>query len=44
MQRFSMDVTYSMEKAAKTGFVPQTSVDDGIAMTVDWARNSGLAA
>ncbi|MBL8580518.1 MAG: NAD(P)-dependent oxidoreductase [Mesorhizobium sp.] len=44
MQRFSMDVTYSMEKAAAAGFVPKTSVDDGIAMTVDWARSSGLAA
>lgn len=44
MQRFSMDVTYSMEKAAQAGFVPQTSVDDGIAMTVDWAKSSGLAA
>lgn len=44
MQRFSMDVTYSMDRAAKVGFVPRTSVDDGIAMTVDWARSTGLAA
>jgi nucleoside-diphosphate-sugar epimerase len=44
MQRFSMDVTYSMDRAAKIGFVPRTSVDDGIAMTVDWARSTGLAA
>ena len=44
MQRFATDVTYSMDRAAQAGFVPQTSVDDGIAMTVDWARRSGLAA
>lgn len=44
MQRFSTDVTYSMDKAAKAGFVPSTSVDEGIAMTVEWARGTGLAA
>lgn len=44
MNRFQTDVTYSMEKAAKAGFVPRTSVDEGIAMTAEWARGSGLVA
>ncbi len=43
MTRFATDVTYSMERAARVGFVPSTSVDQGIAMTVDWARDIGLA-
>ena len=44
MNRFATDVTYSMDRAAKVGFVPQTSVDDGIAMTAEWARDIGLVA
>jgi nucleoside-diphosphate-sugar epimerase len=43
IQRFSMDVTYSMQKAASFGYVPQVSVDQGIAMSVEWARSVGLA-
>jgi nucleoside-diphosphate-sugar epimerase len=42
MTRFATDVTYSMERAAQFGFVPRTSVDDGIAMTAEWARDIGL--
>jgi nucleoside-diphosphate-sugar epimerase len=42
MARFATDVTYSMERAARFGFVPRTSVDDGIAMTAEWARDVGL--
>lgn len=42
MTRFATDVTYSMERAARFGFVPPTSVDDGIAMTAEWARDVGL--
>jgi hypothetical protein len=42
MNRFATDVTYSMERAAQAGFVPPTSVDDGIAMTAEWARDVGL--
>ena len=42
MARFATDVTYSMERAAQAGFVPSTSVDDGIAMTAEWARDIGL--
>jgi nucleoside-diphosphate-sugar epimerase len=42
MARFATDVTYSMERAALAGFVPSTSVDDGIAMTAEWARDIGL--
>jgi nucleoside-diphosphate-sugar epimerase len=44
MNRFATDVTYSMDRAAKVGFVPRTSVDEGIAMTADWARDIGLVA
>jgi nucleoside-diphosphate-sugar epimerase len=44
MERFATDVTYSIERAAKLGFTPRTSVDDGIAMTVEWARGTGLVA
>lgn len=44
MQRFPVEVTYSMDRAAAAGFVPMTSVDAGLAMTVDWARNIGLVA
>lgn len=42
MQHFSGDVTFSMDAARAAGFVPPTSVDRGIALTVDWARNEGL--
>jgi nucleoside-diphosphate-sugar epimerase len=44
MQHYSADVTFSMEAAAKAGFVPSTSVDQGVALTADWARSQGLAA
>jgi nucleoside-diphosphate-sugar epimerase len=44
MARFATDVTYSMDRAEKVGFVPQTGVDEGIAMTADWARDIGLVA
>jgi nucleoside-diphosphate-sugar epimerase len=44
MGRFSLDVTYSMDSAKQAGFVPSTTVDEGIALTVDWARSVGLAA
>ena len=44
MARFATDVTYSMDRAAKAGFVPRTGVDEGIAMTADWARDIGLVA
>jgi hypothetical protein len=44
MQRFSMDVTYSMEKAASVGYVPQVSVDEGIALSVEWARSLQIVA
>jgi nucleoside-diphosphate-sugar epimerase len=44
MTRFATDVTYSMERAARVGFVPTTGVDQGIAMTVDWARGIGIAS
>jgi nucleoside-diphosphate-sugar epimerase len=42
--RFSIDVTYSMEAAAKIGFVPQTGVDRGLALTADWAQKMSLVA
>jgi len=42
MARFATDVTYSMDRAARIGFMPQTSVDEGIAMTAEWARDIGL--
>ena len=42
MNRFATDVTYSMDRAARAGFVPSTSVDEGIAMTAEWARDIGL--
>ena len=44
IDRYATDVTYSMDRAAKVGFVPRTSVDEGIAMTADWARDIGLVA
>lgn len=44
MQRYAMDVTYSMEKAASFGYVPQVSVDEGIALSVEWAKSMRLAA
>ena len=44
MQRFSMDVTYSMEKAASFGYVPEVSVDDGIALSIEWAKSLQLVA
>lgn len=44
MQRYAMDVTYSMEKAASFGYVPKVSVDDGIALSVEWAKGMRLAA
>lgn len=44
MLRFATDVTYSMEKAASFGFVPQVSVDDGIALSAEWAREMRLVA
>ncbi len=44
MQHYSADVTFSMEAAAKAGFVPPTTVDQGIALTADWAQSQGLAA
>jgi nucleoside-diphosphate-sugar epimerase len=42
MARFATDVTYSMDRAARVGFAPQTSVDEGVAMTAEWARDIGL--
>ena len=42
MHRFATDVTYSMDAAAKAGFHPPTGVDEGIRLTVDWARRLGL--
>ena len=44
MARFATEVTYSMDRAARVGFVPRTSVDEGIAMTAEWARDTGLVA
>jgi nucleoside-diphosphate-sugar epimerase len=44
MQRFSMDVTYSMEKAASFGYVPQVTVDEGIALSIEWAKSLRLVA
>jgi nucleoside-diphosphate-sugar epimerase len=44
MNRFATDITYSMDRAARIGFVPRTSVDEGIAMTAEWARDIGLVA
>lgn len=42
LARYALDVTYSMDKAKDLGFTPKTSVDDGIALTVDWARSVGV--
>lgn len=44
MQRFALDVTYSMKKAESFGFKPQTGVDEGIAKSAEWARGIGLVA
>lgn len=44
MQRFSTDVTYTMDAARRIGFVPPTRVDEGLAMTADWARSMSLVA
>ena len=44
MRRFSTDVTYSMDAARAAGFVPPTSVDEGLALTADWARATSLVA
>ena len=44
IQRFSMDVTYSMDKAASFGYVPQVSVDEGIALSIEWAKSLRLVA
>ncbi|CCD95838.1 putative UDP-N-acetylglucosamine 4-epimerase [Bradyrhizobium sp. ORS 375] len=38
IERFATEVTYSNARAAGLGFAPTTSVDRGIALTVDWAR------
>ena len=43
MERFSADVTYTMDHARALGFVPRTSAEDGMRMTADWARSMGLA-
>ena len=43
MHHFGADITFSMDAAAKAGFVPPTTVDQGIALTADWARSQGLA-
>ena len=42
MQRFSTDVVYSGDRALAAGFKPRTGVDEGIALTSDWARRIGL--
>jgi len=42
--RFRTDVTYSMDKAARFGFVPPTSVDQGLAWSAEWARDMHLVA
>lgn len=44
MRRYAQDVIYSMDAARNAGFVPTTSVDQGIALTVDWAKSVGLVA
>lgn len=42
MHRFATNVTYAMDAAARAGFRPSTPVDEGIRLTVDWARHLGL--
>ena len=44
LERFSVDVTYSMKAAANIGFVPPTGVERGLALTAGWARDLGLVA
>ena len=44
MVRFATDVSYSMKAAAAAGFVPPTTVDHGLALTADWARELSLVA
>jgi nucleoside-diphosphate-sugar epimerase len=38
IERFATDVRYSTSRAAELGFQPSTTVDRGIALTVDWAK------
>lgn len=44
LRLYGMDVVYSMDKARNAGFVPATSLDDGLAACAEWARDMGLAA
>jgi nucleoside-diphosphate-sugar epimerase len=44
IRRFSTDVVYSMAAANAAGFRPSTGVDEGLALTADWARRLGLVA
>jgi nucleoside-diphosphate-sugar epimerase len=39
---FGLDVTYSMEAARLAGFVPQTSLAEGLRYSVEWARGTGI--
>ncbi len=40
---YAKPVTYSIDRARAHGFCPVTSLDEGIAASVAWARVSGLA-
>jgi nucleoside-diphosphate-sugar epimerase len=42
VERFALDVTYSMDQAAAAGFRPKTPMMEGLRMTADWAREMGL--
>jgi nucleoside-diphosphate-sugar epimerase len=44
LARYQQDVTYSMAKAQRLGFTPRTGVDQGLAMTAEWARSVGLVS
>jgi UDP-glucose 4-epimerase len=39
---YSTDVIYASKKARDIGFVPRTSLDDGLAASVEWAKSAGI--
>lgn len=44
VERFATDVRYSMTRAAHLGFKPSTNVDNGLALTANWAKLLMFAA
>lgn len=41
---YGLDVSYSNRRAIEIGFRPRTSLDDGIAASVQWAKDVGIVA